>query len=208
MKVERLNKRIASVRNLNLIGEFVIELIVRLIDREINHAQNGRNARILAKLNNLVDPQIVDKLYEASQAGVVIKLIVRGMCSLNPGISGLSENIRVTSIVDRFLEHTRLFIFDNKGDPDIFISSADWMGRNLDQRVEVTVPIYDDEIKKRLIAIMEIQLADNQKARIIDGSLKNSYVPRGNKRKIRSQEAIYRFLSSDKDKAQKSEKRK
>ena len=174
--------------------------IYRLIDREIKYAKKGKKARVLVKLNNLVDEAIADKLYEASQAGVTVKLVVRGMCGLIPGVRGMSENITVTSIVDRFLEHTRLFIFENGGDPEVFISSADWMARNLDHRVEVTAPIYDSDIKQLLISIMDLQLAENQKARIIDGTLQNKYVPRGNKRKLRSQEAVYRLLQQDRDK--------
>jgi len=123
-------------------------------------------------------------------------MIIRGMCGLRPGVKGLSDNIRVISIVDRFLEHTRLIIFGNDGEPDVFISSADWMTRNLDQRVEVTCPIYDPALKKYLLTIMGVQLADNQKARIIDKQQVNKYQPRGNKRKIRSQEAIYQLLAS------------
>jgi len=180
--------------------------IISLIKREISHAKKGRKARIRIKLNNLVDSELDELLYSASKAGVKINLIIRGMCSINPGVPGLSENITITSIVDRFLEHTRLMIFDNHGKPEVYISSADWMGRNLDNRVEVTAPIYDPAIKKLLISIMDIQLADNQKARVIDGSLENSYVQRGNRRKIRSQEQIYRFLSHEKDKALKGEK--
>lgn len=171
--------------------------IVRLIDREIRHVQAGGRGLIKIKLNNLVDEDIVDHLYRASQSGVTIRMIVRGMCSLRPGIKGLSENIRVTSIVDRFLEHTRLFIFNNGGEPDVFISSADWMVRNLDHRVEVTCPIRDPALKRTLLDIMDIQLADNQKARIIDADQTNSYLPRGNKRKVRSQEAIYHYLAGD-----------
>lgn len=175
--------------------------IIDLIKNEIGHVENGGKGQIRIKLNNLVDQEIINWLYKASQAGVVIKLIIRGMCGLNPGIKGLSENISVTSIVDRFLEHTRIMIFDNGGDHQVFISSADWMSRNLDQRVEVTCPIYDKQIKQKLIAITDIQLADNQKARIIDASQRNAYKPRGNKRKNRSQEAIYRFLQAEKAKA-------
>lgn len=171
--------------------------IIRLIEREIRHVAKGHKGLIKLKLNNLVDEEIVSYLYKASQAGVVIRMIVRGMCSLRPGIKGLSDNITVTSIVDRYLEHTRLMIFDNHGEPEVFISSADWMSRNLDQRVEVTCPIYDPDIRKKLVAIMDIQLADNQKARIIDRNQANAYRPRGNKRKTRSQEAIYQFLLSD-----------
>ena len=175
--------------------------IVARIEREIHHAKKGRKARIRLKINNLVDEQIVALLYRASQAGVSIRMIVRGMCSVKPGIKGLSDNIRITSIVDRFLEHTRLIIFDNNGKDEVFISSADWMARNLDHRVEVTCPIYDPAIKKLLITIMDLQLADNQKARIIDADQRNHYVPRGNKRKLRSQESIYRLLSNERDRA-------
>jgi len=170
--------------------------VERLIQREIDHARSGGSGLIKVKLNNLVDESIAALLYTASQAGVQVKLIVRGMCSIRPGIKGVSDNISITSIVDRFLEHTRMMIFDNMGDPDIYISSADWMTRNLDERVEVSCPIYDPAIKKLLIDIMDIQLADNQKARIIDSEQKNAYVPRGNRRKVRSQEAIHDYLSA------------
>ncbi|MFA5493184.1 MAG: polyphosphate kinase 1 [Porticoccaceae bacterium] len=169
--------------------------IERLIEREIHHARNGGKGLIQAKLNNLVDERMTNLLYRASQAGVEIRLIVRGMCGLKAGLPGISDNIFVTSIVDRFLEHTRLLIFDNMGDREIFISSADWMTRNLDERVEVSCPIYDPAIKKMLSDIMAIQLADNQKARIIDADQKNAYVSRGNRRKIRSQEEIHDYLT-------------
>jgi polyphosphate kinase len=171
--------------------------IIRLIRREIDHARKGHRAGIKIKLNNLVDEEIISYLYVASQAGIKVQLIVRGMCGLRAGIKDLSDNITVTSIVDRYLEHTRLIIFENNGDPQVFISSADWMSRNLDQRVEVTCPIYDPAIKKMLIAIMDIQLADNQKARIIDADQTNAYRSRGNKRMVRSQEAVYRFLQQE-----------
>ena len=174
--------------------------VERLIQREIDHARSGGKGLIKVKLNNLVDESIADLLYKASQAGVKVKLIVRGMCSIRAGLKGISENITITSIVDRFLEHTRLLIFDNMGNPDIYISSADWMSRNLDERVEVSCPIYDPAIKKMLIDIMDIQLADNQKARIIDSEQKNHYMPRGNRRKIRSQEEIYDYLCSQVEK--------
>lgn len=174
--------------------------IERLIRREIHHVHAGGKGLIKLKLNNLVDEPIAELLYKASQAGVQVKLIVRGMCSIRAGIKGVSDNITVTSIVDRFLEHTRLMIFDNMGDPDIYISSADWMNRNLDERVEVSCPIYDPAIKKMLIDIMDIQLADNQKARIIDSEQKNAYAPRGNRRKVRSQEDIYDYLRTEVEK--------
>ncbi|MEQ9567992.1 MAG: hypothetical protein RLN85_19650, partial [Pseudomonadales bacterium] len=168
--------------------------IVEYINREIEIARNGGKGKITAKLNNLVDQEISELLYTASRAGLDIQLIVRSMCELMAGVKNLSENIRVTSIVDRFLEHTRVIVFHNQGEPEVFISSADWMTRNLDYRVEVTCPIYDPEIKARLIDILGIQLADNQKARIVDPQQTNKYVSRGNKRKLRSQEEIYKYL--------------
>lgn len=174
--------------------------VERLIQREIDHARSGGTGLIKVKLNNLVDESIAGLLYKASQAGVQVKLIVRGMCSIRPGIKGVSDNITITSIVDRFLEHTRVMIFDNMGNPDIYISSADWMTRNLDERVEVSCPIYDPAIRKMLIDIMDIQLADNQKARIIDSDQKNAYVQRGNRRKVRSQEDIYDYLYTEVEK--------
>ncbi len=168
--------------------------IERLIVREIDHARNGGKGLIKVKVNNLVDEKITGLLYQASQAGVEVRLLVRGMCGVRPGLKGISENIRITSIVDRFLEHTRLFVFNNLGEPDVLISSADWMTRNLDERVEVSCPILDPGLKKMLIEILDIQLADNQKARIIDADQKNHYVPRGNRRKVRSQEDLYDYL--------------
>ena len=170
--------------------------IERRIEREIDHARAGGKGLIKAKLNNLVDERLAQLLYRASQAGVRIHLIVRGMCGIRPGLPGISDNIHITSIVDRFLEHTRMVIFDNMGDPEVFISSADWMARNLDERVEVSCPILDPAIKRMLIDIMDIQLADNQKARIIDADQKNAYVQRGNRRKVRSQEAVHDYLSA------------
>ncbi|GAL08584.1 polyphosphate kinase [Photobacterium aphoticum] len=123
-----------------------------------------------------------------------VDLIVRGMCTLVPGIPGISDNIHAISIVDRFLEHPRVVVFDNNGDPDVFISSADWMTRNIDNRIEVGCPIYDPALKKKIIDILNIQLSDTVKARIINKAMTNEYVPRGNKRKIRSQIAIYEYL--------------
>jgi polyphosphate kinase len=138
-------------------------------------AKKGDTARIQIKINNLVDKQLIQKLYEASTAGVKIQLIIRGVCCLIPGIKGKSENIEVISIVDRFLEHTRMQIFHNNGDPLYFISSADWMERNMDQRIEVGTPIYDKKIQKELKEIFDIQWNDNVKARIVDKKQVNSY---------------------------------
>lgn len=135
-----------------------------LIQREADHARQGNHARIVAKMNALIDPQIIVELYRASQAGVQVDLIVRGMCCLRPGIPGISENIRVVSIVGRFLEHSRIFYFHNAGQEEIFIGSADWMQRNLDRRVEAVVPIEDRAIVKDLQEILGIMLADNRQA--------------------------------------------
>lgn len=169
--------------------------LMALINDEINNAKAGEPARITIKCNNLVDERLVSKLYEASQAGVKIRLIVRGMCALAPGIEGISENIEAISIVDRFLEHPRVFIFHNKGKPLYFISSADLMTRNLDFRVEVTCPIYDPKLQNRIETIINLQWQDNVKARILDIDQSNQFKTRRSNA-IRSQEAIHRYLQS------------
>ncbi|MBP0013089.1 MAG: polyphosphate kinase 1 [Roseofilum sp. SBFL] len=138
--------------------------MMELIEREIEHARNGHHARIVAKMNSLVDPKMIAALYEASQAGVQIDLIVRGMCCLRPGIPGVSETIRVISIVGRFLEHARIFYFHNQGAEESYIGSADWMPRNLDRRVEAVTPIDDPEIQKDVQEILGVMLADNRHA--------------------------------------------
>lgn len=135
-----------------------------LIQREIDHAKQGKHGRIVAKMNALVDPKIIEMLYEASQAGVKIDLIVRGICCLCPGVEGVSDNIRVISIVGRYLEHSRIFYFHNDGEEQVFIGSADWMPRNLDRRVEAVVPIEDADLAKDLQEILGIMLADNRQA--------------------------------------------
>ncbi|MFY2509482.1 polyphosphate kinase 1 [Vibrio pectenicida] len=164
------------------------------IDEEIANAKSGRKAAITLKVNNLVDKPLINKLYEASNAGVKIKMVIRGMCSLVPGIKGVSENIRIISIVDRFLEHPRVLIFHNNGSPKVYISSADWMTRNIDYRIEVATPVRDPRLKRRIIDIINIHFTDTVKARLIDKEMSNKYVPRGNRKKIRSQIAIYDYL--------------
>lgn len=166
------------------------------IQGEIDAARAGKRAEMFIKLNNIDDHEVINWLYEASQAGVKIRMIIRGMCSLVPGVPGLSENIRVISIVDRFLEHARVAIYHNGGDPEVVISSADWMTRNIDRRVEVGCPIYDPELKQRIIDLLELQWSDTTKARIIDKEQANRYKPRGNRRKIRSQMATYEYLKA------------
>lgn len=164
-----------------------------LIDNEIKNSKAGKKAYIWLKMNNITDMEVVDRLYEASQAGVDIKLIVRGMFSLVTGVKGLSENISAIGIVDRFLEHTRFMIFCNGGDEEIYISSADLMTRNLEQRIEVTCPVFDETIKKHLRKVFEIQWNDNAKARKLDASLCNKFVKNGQK-KTRSQLEVFNLL--------------
>ena len=170
------------------------ETLLNLINNEIDHVKNNKPGKITVKRNNLVDKELVDRLYLAGQIGVKIRIIVRGMCSLIPGVPKLSDNIKVISIVDRFLEHPRVMVFGNNGDEKVFISSADWMTRNLDHRVEVGVPILDVKLKRLIVDILELQFKDRTKARIIDSEQKNAYVRRGNRKKIRSQIAIYDYL--------------
>ena len=166
----------------------------QLIDAEIEAAKEGKRSGIKLKVNNLVDKGMIEKLYEANNAGVKIELIVRGICSLVTGIKGYSEHIRVISVVDRFLEHPRVSIFENQGDPLVYISSADWMGRNIDERVEVGCPVYCEEVKQTIIDIINIQLQDNVKSRIIDSAQSNPYYETDSDEKIRSQVQIYNYL--------------
>ena len=170
--------------------------LYRLIDAEIANAKEGKKAAITLKVNNLVDRGLANKLYGASSAGVEIKMIIRGMCSLVPGIDGVSDNIKIISIVDRFLEHPRVLMTHNDGDPKVYISSADWMTRNIDYRIEVGTPVRDERLKQRIIDIINIHFTDTVKARWIDKEMSNTYVPRGNRKKIRSQIAIYDYLKN------------
>ncbi|BAN97402.1 polyphosphate kinase [Plautia stali symbiont] len=169
-------------------------MLYQLIDNEIANAQQGNPSGITLKINNLVDNGLVDRLYAASSAGVKINLLVRGMCSLIPDLPGISENIRITSIVDRYLEHDRVYIFESGGDKKVFLSSADWMTRNIDYRIEVAVSVLDPRLKQRILDIIAILLSDTVKARIVDKELSNRYVPRGNRKKMRSQLAIYDYI--------------
>lgn len=159
-----------------LVGKFNLRpRLVELIDREIASARSGRPASMLLKMNSLEDKAMIDKLYAASKAGVRIKLIIRGICCLVPGVKGLSENIEVFSIVDRFLEHARVFIFHNDGHPEYFLSSADFMERNLSFRIETCFPVYDPDLKNEIQDTIDFQLNDNVKARLIDRSEQNIY---------------------------------
>ena len=173
--------------------------IVELIDREIDNATSGYKASMTLKCNNLVDKQMVMKLYEASAAGVQIKLIIRGMCSLLPGVKGISDNIEAISIVDRYLEHPRVFVFYNRGEPKYLIGSADLMTRNLDYRVEVLCPILDRDAQKLIQDTLDQQWHDNIKARILDQHQANDLVASKKKAtRIRSQETIHRYLATGK----------
>lgn len=189
------NYKTGSYEHLLIAPFFMRDQYYKLIDHEIELAKAGEKAYVHVKVNSLVDDGMVNKLYEASNAGVKIKLIVRGICSLIPGLKGVSENIEVVSIVDKFLEHSRVFIFSNGGDEKIYLSSADWMRRNLSFRTEVSVPIYDPKLKKELRDFFNIQWKDNVKSRIIDQFQSNKYRRKGRK-KIRAQEEFYLYLKN------------
>jgi polyphosphate kinase len=188
-----VNYRIHRYKHLIVSPHYTRGRFNKLIDREITNALLGKEAFIKLKMNSISDFKMTDKLYEASNAGVKIKLIVRGICCLIPGIKGLSENIEAISIVDNYLEHSRIYIFANGGDPEVFISSADIMTRNLDARVEVTCPIYDNDIKKELIETFEIGWKANVKARIHSIDLANNYRRRGDEKPFRAQLEMYNY---------------
>jgi polyphosphate kinase len=167
------------------------EGMIQRIRREADHAGAGRPARIIAKMNALVDRRLIEELYEASAAGVRIDLIVRGICCLRPEVPGLSENIRVISIIDRFLEHARVFFFENAGTPEYLLASADWMPRNLDRRVETAFPVLDPRLQAQVREILEIQLADTVKARRILPDGTSVRVSAEGRPVVRSQERLY-----------------
>jgi polyphosphate kinase len=173
--------------------DYMRPAFISMIDTEIENAKNGKEAWILAKMNSLVEENVIAKLYEASQAGVKIRMIVRGICCLIPGKKGVSENIEVISIIDKFLEHTRAYIFNNNGENKTYLSSADWMGRNLNRRIEVAFPIYDKDIRKIIKDTLEIQWSDNVKARIIDGKYDTTF-RKFSLPAIRSQDETYSYL--------------
>lgn len=170
------------------------EYFASCIDNEIKQAKEGKNAYMILKMNSLIDPEMMNKLYKAAQAGVKIQLIVRGIFGLQPGIAGVSENISAISIVDKYLEHSRIFLFGNGGDEKIYISSADWMPRNLNRRIEIACPIYNREIREELKEMLKIQLKDNTKARILDRSLLNNYNHQNQDKPYRAQEDYYNYI--------------
>jgi polyphosphate kinase len=171
--------------------------LVERVRRECDHARAGRPARMILKMNSLVDPALIDELYAASRAGVEIDLIVRGICCLRPEVPGLSERIRVISIIDRYLEHARVFLFENGGEPQILLASADWMPRNLDHRIEIAFPVLDATLQGRVREILATQLADTTKARRLgaDGRSRRSGTGNGNGDSVRAQDRLYELLA-------------
>lgn len=171
---------------------------VALINNEIKNRKSGKPAYIKIKINHITDPVMVEKLYEASRAGVDIDLLVRGNCSLVPGIPGVSDHIRIAGIIDRYLEHSRIFVFAAGGEERVFIGSADWMPRNLDNRVEVVTPVYDPEVKEEMKRIVDFGLRDTLQARIVDGEGKNLFKqPDEGGQPFRSQEALYEYYLNE-----------
>ena len=186
-----VNYRVHRYKHLIVSPHYTRSRFVKLIDREIKNALEGKPAYINLKMNSLSDYKMIDKLYDASLAGVKVKLIIRGICCLVPGVKKISENIEAISIVDNYLEHSRVFIFGNNDDPEVYISSADFMTRNIDARVEVTCPIYDIEIKKDLIETFEIGWKANVKARLHSDKFENLYRKRGEEKPFRAQQEMY-----------------
>jgi polyphosphate kinase len=195
------NFKVFDFKSLVVAPFFMRKTFIDLIEKEIHNAKNKKPAAITLKMNSLVDKEMIYKLYEASKAGVNITLIIRGACSLVTDYPGWSDNIKAYSIVDKYLEHTRIFIFHNSGNEKIFISSADWMSRNLDSRSEVAVPIYDNEIRSQIKEIIRIQLSGNTKVRIIDKKQDNIYKKaKPGEKKVRVQDEIFAFLKNDREK--------
>ena len=195
-----VNYRIHRYKHLIVSPHYTRSKIYKLIDKEILNAKLGKPAFIKLKMNSLSDYPIIDKLYDASNAGVKIQLQIRGICSLIPGVKGMSENIEAISIVDNFLEHARVFIFSNNNNPEVFISSADFMTRNLNGRVEVTCPIYDEGIKKQLIETFDVGWKGNVKARFHSAKLDNKYrVRKENEPIFRAQNETYNYYRNNMD---------
>lgn len=188
-----INYRLHRYKHLIVSPHYTRTRIYRLIDKEIMYATMGKPAYIKLKMNSLSDFKMIDKLYEASRAGVKIQLLVRGICSLIPGVKGMSENIEAISIVDNYLEHSRIFIFANDNDPEVYISSADFMTRNLDGRVEVTCPIYDPVIKQEIMDSFAVGWKGNVKARLHSENLDNKYRTRGHNKVFRAQLETYNY---------------
>ena len=192
--LETVEKPKESLKHL-LVGQINLRpSLERFIDREIENARAGKEAHIILKMNSLEDPPMVAKLYEASQAGVKIDLLIRGLCCLIPQKEGWSENINAFSILDRYLEHARVFYFYNNGEKNIYLSSADFMRRNLNRRIETSFPIYDEKLKREIENFLYIQLHDNVKARVLDKYHKNEYTKDENPMPVRAQVEMYHYL--------------
>ena len=188
------NYKTGNYKHLIVSPFFMRKRFAHFINKEIEFAKEGKPSGIILKMNSLVDEELIGKLYEASNAGVKIKLIIRSICSIVPGVKGLSENIEAISIVDKYLEHHRIFIFTHGGNEKYFISSADWMLRNLDMRSEVAVPIHDKDLQQELKRVVEILWTDNIKARLINKSQDNQFRSSYDKQRVRAQEDVYKFL--------------
>jgi polyphosphate kinase len=191
-----INYRLYRYKHLIVSPHYTRFRFYKLIEREIANSIEGKEAFIKLKMNSLSDFEMIDKLYDASNAGVKIQLEVRGICSLIPGVPGMSENIEAISIVDSYLEHSRIYIFGNAGNTDVYISSADFMTRNLDGRVEVTCPIYDQEIKNELIDNFNLGWKGNVKARILSEKMDNKYRTRNNQPIFRAQLETYKYYQN------------
>lgn len=177
-----------------LVAQFnLLDRFLELIDNEINNARQGEKAAIMIKMNNLEEKQLISKLYQASQAGVQVHMLVRSICCLEAGVPGMSENITLTRIVDRYLEHGRVFVFHNLGNEQVFMGSADWMNRNVHRRIEVCFPVHDEQIKNEITDMIKLQLQDNVQAVTIAAPANNIPVPTRGPR-IQSQPALYQFL--------------
>ncbi|WP_339757288.1 polyphosphate kinase 1 [uncultured Winogradskyella sp.] len=187
-----VNYKINRYKHIITSPHYTKSKLFALIDDEIENSKNGKPTYIKLKMNSISSYKMIDKLYEASRAGVKIQMIVRGLCCLVPGVKGMSENIEVISIIDKFLEHTRLYIFSNNDDPKMYISSADWMTRNIDNRVEVSCPIYNVDIKNELQDLYNICWNDNVKARVINETQDNSY-RKNDGAKVRAQYETYKY---------------
>jgi len=188
------DKPIGKTRNLLISPINMRNTIIQLINNEIKFSKLGKPAKIIVKLNSLSDQLLIDHLYKALKAGVEVHLIIRGILTLKKDAEKLNAKLNAISIVDQYLEHARVMIFHNKGNEKVFISSADWMVRNLDHRIEVAAPILDAHLKKELIDIINIQLKDNNKARILDENLNNNYVPSARRKIYKSQVETYHYL--------------
>ena len=194
----QVHYKLKKYKHLIVSPHYTQATLIKMINIEISNKKAGLSNGIKLKLNAITNFKMIDKLYEASNAGVSIQMIVRGICCLIPGVKGMSENIQVISVVDKFLEHPRVYIFENAGLEKIYISSADFMTRNIENRVEVGVPIYNDNLKHQIIDVFNLTWSDNLKARKINGKIQNEFV-KSNKNEIRSQWAIHDYYINNRD---------